>query len=77
MTDTNEATPPTNRAVADKLGLSESGVSRLRSGDRLPSLALMQKIQDAYGWSVQGQSNARAHNDWRGAFERVLVAEDR
>ncbi|QLF82716.1 helix-turn-helix DNA binding domain protein [Microbacterium phage SBlackberry] len=74
---TDSPTPPTNRAVADKLGLSESGVSRLRSGDRLPSLALMQKIEAAYGWSVQGQSIARTHNDWRGAFEKVLVAADR
>lgn len=75
MTDTIE--PPTNRAVADKLGLSESGVSRLRSGDRLPSLALMQKIEAKYGWSVQGQSIARSHNDWRRSFEAVLVAKDR
>lgn len=63
----------TNREVATTLGLSESGVSRLRSGGRMPSLALMQKIEAAYGWTVQGQSNARAANDWTGAFEKVLT----
>lgn len=61
-----------NRRVATDLGLSESGASRLRSGDRMPSLALMQKIEAVYGWTVQGQSNARAHDDWTGAFEAVL-----
>lgn len=69
--------PPTNRAVADKLGLSESGVSRLRSGDRLPSLALMGKIQEAYGWSIQAQWQARADAKWTSAFEEVLVGAGR
>ncbi len=70
--------PLTNGQVAEALGLSESGVSRLRSGDRLPSLEVMQKIETVYGWSVQGQSNARQAGDWTGAFVKVLdaVAEE-
>lgn len=70
--------PLTNGQVAEALGLSESGVSRLRSGDRLPSLEVMQKIETVYGWSVQGQSNARQAEDWTGAFVKVLdaVAEE-
>lgn len=70
--------PLTNSQVAEALGLSESGVSRLRSGDRLPSLEVMQKIETVYGWSVQGQSNARQAGDWTGAFVKVLdaVAEE-
>lgn len=65
----------TNREVATALGLSESGVSRLRSGDRLPSLGLMQKIEAAYGWKVQEQSDARAANRWTDAFSDLLVTE--
>jgi hypothetical protein len=73
---TPDTAPPgvTNRAVAITLQLSESGVSRLRSGDRLPSLGLMQKIEAAYGWTVQDQSNARAAGRWTDTFNsRLLV----
>ena len=71
MTETT--TPPlTNSQVAEALGLSESGVSRLRSGDRLPSLDVMQKIEDVYGWTVQGQSNARKDDGWTRGFLAVL-----
>lgn len=69
----------TNGEVAEALGLSESGVSRLRSGDRLPSLQVMQTIETVYGWTVQGQSNARQAGEWTTAFVKVLetVAEER
>lgn len=78
MTQT-ETPALTNGEVAEALGLSESGVSRLRSGDRLPSLSVMQQIEKVYGWSVQGQSNARSAGDWTRAFVAVLakVAEER
>lgn len=65
--------PPTNKAVADKLGMSESGVSRLRSGDRMPSLQLMQKIQEEYDWTVQQQSDRRAAGDWTKGFEAAIL----
>jgi transcriptional regulator with XRE-family HTH domain len=71
MTQT-ETPPLTNSQVAEALGLSESGVSRLRSGDRLPSLDVMQTIEKVYGWTVQGQSNARQAGDWTKAFVAVL-----
>lgn len=78
MTQT-ETPALTNGEVAEALGLSESGVSRLRSGDRLPSLSVMQQIEKVYGWSVQGQSNARSAGGWTRAFVSVLakVAEER
>lgn len=70
---TEQTIPPlTNSQIAEALGLSESGVSRLRSGDRLPSLEVMQKIELKYGWTVQGQSNARQAGDWTKAFVAVL-----
>ena len=73
MTQT-EIPPLTNSQVAEALGLSESGVSRLRSGDRLPSLDVMQTIEKVYGWTVQGQSNARQAGKWTEAFVTVLQA---
>lgn len=63
-----------NKAVASRLGLSESGVSRLRSGSRFPSLAVMQNIEAAYGWTVQDQSNALKNNTWTEEFEVALAA---
>jgi transcriptional regulator with XRE-family HTH domain len=45
----------TNPEVGKRIGLSYSGVSRIRSGDRYPSLAVMRKIRDAYGWPVGDQ----------------------
>ncbi|QBZ73252.1 helix-turn-helix DNA binding domain protein [Microbacterium phage Theresita] len=61
-----------NKAVAQRLGLSESGVSRLRSGSRFPSLAVMQDIEAAFGWTVQDQSDAIRGNTWTSGFEEAL-----
>ncbi len=74
MTETPTATL-SNRQVADDLGLSESGVSRLRSGDRMPSLSVMQQIQHQYRWNVQDQSDARQEGAWTTRFEKVLTQE--
>lgn len=61
-----------NRAVAEQLGLSESGVSRLRSGSRFPSLAVMQTIEGAFGWTVQDQSDALQRDTWTDDFELAI-----
>jgi len=45
----------TNEAVGRRLGISYSGVSRIRSGQRYPSLANMRKIRDVYGWALEDQ----------------------
>jgi len=66
--------PLTNGAVAELLGISESGVSRLRSGGRKPSIPMMQKVEQAFDWSIQGQSAAYARGKWHEAFEAVLDA---
>lgn len=63
-----------NKDVAESLGMSESGVSRIRTGSRQPSLSVMQKIESVYGWSVQHQSNAIKENDWPEKFEAALAA---
>lgn len=43
------------RQLADRLQVSQGHVSRLRSGARLPSIALMWAICDALDWSPESQ----------------------
>lgn len=45
----------TNPEVGKQLGLSYSGVSRIRTGSRYPSIAVMRKIRDAYAWPIEDQ----------------------
>ena len=47
----------TNVAVAEHLGLSPEGVSRLRSGDRSPSWETMVKVHLMLDW--YGRSGCR------------------
>lgn len=46
------------RELAATLGVSETTVSRLLSGERHPSLTLMTKIRDLFGgaWSIDEQA---------------------
>jgi transcriptional regulator with XRE-family HTH domain len=43
-------------AVAARLKMSESSVSRLRSGRRSPSWETMRKIQTEYAWPIDEQT---------------------
>lgn len=64
---------PTNQEVADAIGLTHSGVSRIRSGNRLPSIAKMRQIEAAFGWSFEDQANAREKGMLEYAREFNLV----
>jgi transcriptional regulator with XRE-family HTH domain len=68
----------TNPEVGKRIGLSYSGVSRIRSGDRYPSLAVMRKIREAYGWSVADQQSlipdTGRNLDYALEFERRINA---
>lgn len=61
-----------NRQVASDLGMSESGISRLRSGARSPSLSKILLIAKQYGWSVDAQSKALAEGYYADAFNQVI-----
>lgn len=61
-----------NAEIAQALNLSPSGVSRLRNGERFPSLTTMQNIERVYGWPVQEQSEARRDRVWHEDFASVL-----
>jgi transcriptional regulator with XRE-family HTH domain len=52
-------TPLTNEELGELLGISHATVSRIKSGHRLPSLGVMDKIRELYGWSIDDQTDAR------------------
>lgn len=56
-----EVDDPPHRWVAEKLGMSISGVSLLRSGRRQPSMETMETVEDALGWPLCDQVADR-HN---------------
>lgn len=73
----------TNREVGDRIGLSHSSVSRIRAGERIPSIDVMQVIAREYGWSLDDQATARAdqvkypaNRAYVLGFERAVDAED-
>lgn len=73
----------TNREVGDRIGLSHSSVSRIRAGERIPSIDVMQVIAREYGWSLDDQAAARALQVKNPAgrayvrgFEQAVGAED-
>lgn len=76
---TTETAPiaPTNQDVAAKIGLTHSGVSRIRSGDRLPSIPTMARIETVYGWTVQDQVSARGTGKYAEEFEGALIRSQR
>ena len=72
----------TNPEVGKLLGISYSGVSRIRSGGRYPSLAVMRKVRDAYGWPINEQAalipeDGSRNMDYANELERrILGARD-
>lgn len=62
----------TNQRVAEDLGITHSTVSRIRSGDRLPSLQLVRRIAARYGWPVEEQIEDLDPARYAVAFEAVL-----
>lgn len=62
-----------NREVAECLGMSVSGVSRIRSGSRDPSPSKMLQISQSYGFSTDAQLRALATGTYAAEFNRVLA----
>lgn len=63
----------TNQRVADDLEITHSSVSRIRSGDRFPSLTLIKKIEHTLGWSLTEQVALLGSVKYAEKFEEVLV----
>ena len=51
------------RELARVLKVSEATVSRLASGHREPSVALMLEIREALGWKIDAQADALRAGD--------------
>lgn len=63
---------PTNSEVGARIGLTHSAVSRIRSGERLPSMSIMRAIEDEYGWDRLSQWAARDEGKYAECFEAVI-----
>lgn len=61
--------PMNGRQIADALGVSEATISRLKDGERRPSLALMNRIKERAQWPLEDQVIALE----RGEFGRQLT----
>ncbi len=66
----------TNKELGEKIGCSHSMASRLRSGKRLPSLSLLNRIAEAF--KVDPAPLVRAHKrgaeSFGKAFSKVIKA---
>lgn len=62
----------TNESVAELLGISHSMVSRMRSGDRFPSVRLMTRIEVTFGWKMSAQAKVFGTVRYADGFERAL-----
>ncbi len=60
--------------AAELLGVSVATISRLCSGDRKPSLDLIQTIEEKLGWSVQDQANELRCDSYYDAFRKKVEA---
>lgn len=58
-----------NIKLGDMLGLSHASVSRIRSGDRLPSLTVMMEIAKLTKWSLDDQAIAREDGTYAEKFD--------
>lgn len=65
-------TDVTNVQVGKDLGVTHVTISRIRSGDRLPSLDLMVKIESLTRWKISAQTRERQGGTYAAAFERAL-----
>lgn len=72
MSTVTTAPTPSNSEVAQRIARTHSYVSRLRSGDRLPSWETSRNIEREYGWSLADQASARERGQWSPEFEKVL-----
>lgn len=64
----------TNTEIATLLGLTHSGVSRIRAGLRHPSFPTMAKIAEEFDWPISKQIDARMAGNYSAEFERYLAA---
>lgn len=62
-----------NSQIGSDVGLDYTTVSRIRSGQRLPSIDVMVEIERCYDWPVADQVKARGNENYDEQFEHILV----
>lgn len=62
----------TNIAVGEALGLSHATVSRIRTGDRKPSLGFMLAVEKTMRWKLGVQAVHRQNATYAENFELVI-----
>lgn len=65
----------TNASMAERLGLVHSTVSRIRAGLRLPSVGVMTKIEELFGWKIGDQVAARNKGVYAEQFEKRCMRQ--
>lgn len=65
-----------NTELGGLLGISHASVSRIRSGHRNPSIAVMSKIATLTGWEVGNQIEARGTGTYPEEFEEAVSRLD-
>lgn len=73
MDDMTTKANVTNQRVAEDLGITHSMVSRIRSGDRMPSLKLVRRIETVLGWPAAEQIASLDPKVYAIGFETLLA----
>lgn len=71
--DTMDRSPVTNQRVGEDLGVSHSMISRIRSGDRQPSMGLAAEISIQFDWTLDDQAKAMRAGNYAALFEQRLA----
>lgn len=59
--------------MADRMGYTIPGVSRLRGGRRNPNLSTLLAVEEAFGWSACSQIRLVKEKRWHDEFSRVAT----
>lgn len=69
---TDDRAQITNQALATRLGVTHSAVSRLRSGARKPSTDTMRAVEREFAWPLVDQWQATLDGSYAEKFEKRL-----
>lgn len=61
------------REVSRVLQISDSMLSRIKTGGRVPGRANMLKIQEVWGWSMADQTRAATAGTYAAEFDRLVL----
>lgn len=59
--------------IAQKTGYDRTGIYRMRTDSRPPTLDRMERLQESLGWSKLDQMVAKDNGRWTEEFERVVL----